>query len=385
MQKNFHLLTYRPARLVCTKGNWYVAFSAVNPATGKLKYFRKKINHVRGNKTIKREYGAALVEKLNTMLAAGWSPFLRNSESQNAALLLSDVIKKYFLKIRRDLENDNLRESTYDDYLSHLQLFQSWLKNDIFLHDIKRITILDFLDYIYIDKKRAAQTRNNYFCTLRTFFNYCYQYGYITENPTDGITILKIRDKRRKAIPDIELKQIFGWLDARPGFAWFALAADILFSCFIRPNEMAHIKIQNISFVRQTISIPGEISKNRQTQTVTITANVAARLHKLKVWEYPENFYLFGYGGNLGPGENPTNPRIFRAWWDKVRTALNLPPEYQFYSLKNSGITKMLKRVGNALEVRNQARHSSLAITNIYAAGITDGGNENLKKLDMSK
>jgi len=383
MNKNFHLLTYRPARLVSKKQNWYVAFSVVNPATGRLAYFRKKINHIK-SPAARREYGAALVQKINMMLAEGWSPFLRNTGAENSAALLSDIINKYLLKIRRDLENDNLRETTYNDYLSHLRTFQDWLQHDIFLHDIKRITLLKFLDYIYIDKKRAAQTRNNYLCTLRTFFNYCYQYQYISENPADGVGLLRVCEKRRKAIPDTELQKVFTWIDKKPGWAWFALAADLLFSCFIRPNEMSQLKINNISFSNLTITIPGEIAKNRQTQTVTITANVAARLYNLKVWEYPGDNFLFGYGKGFVPGEKPTNPRIFRAWWDKVRKALNLPPEYQFYSLKNSGITKMIKKVGNPLEVRDQARHSNIAITNIYAAGVTESGNEKLKGLDMS-
>ncbi len=69
-----------------------------------------------------------------------------------------------------------------------------------------------------------------------------------------------------------------------------------------------------------------------------------------------------------------------RAKWLQVRKALNLPDSYQLYSLKDSGITKMINLL-NVSEVRDQARHSSIAITDVYTDRGTANGNNHIKHL----
>lgn len=59
--------------------------------------------------------------------------------------------------------------------------------------------------------------------------------------------------------------------------------------------------------------------------------------------------------------------RKYRNFWNtKIVPALNFPPEYKFYSLKDSGITSMLRAGHDPLSVKEQARHSSLSITDLY-------------------
>lgn len=40
--------------------------------------------------------------------------------------------------------------------------------------------------------------------------------------------------------------------------------------------------------------------------------------------------------------------------------------EYKFYSLKDTGITDLIGQLGDPRIVRDQARHHSIAITDIY-------------------
>ena len=71
------------------------------------------------------------------------------------------------------------------------------------------------------------------------------------------------------------------------------------------------------------------------------------------------------FGRHLTPSPNKTDSRIFREEWAKVRTALHWPDSYQFYSLKDTGITDAIDRVGLTI-AKDQARHSSVATTNKY-------------------
>lgn len=53
--------------------------------------------------------------------------------------------------------------------------------------------------------------------------------------------------------------------------------------------------------------------------------------------------------------------------------------EYKFYSLKDTGITAMLRK-HDVLTVRDQTRHSSIDITNIYTPQDVRAANEKLKE-----
>ena len=75
--------------------------------------------------------------------------------------------------------------------------------------------------------------------------------------------------------------------------------------------------------------------------------------------------YLFG--DMFKPSEEWRDSKQFRDYWNRhVRKDLKLPAEYKFYSLKDTGITNMLRSNTDPISVRDQARHSSLLITNTY-------------------
>ena len=67
----------------------------------------------------------------------------------------------------------------------------------------------------------------------------------------------------------------------------------------------------------------------------------------------------------------------------KIRKILQMPDTYQFYSLKDSGITKMINLL-NVSEVRDQARHSSISITDVYTDRSKTDGNDHIKNLEFT-
>ena len=100
----------------------------------------------------------------------------------------------------------------------------------------------------------------------------------------------------------------------------------------------------------------------------------------MRLWEYPQNFYIIGKG--LKPAEIKTTPQALRKIWAQIREKLGFSDKYQFYSLKDTGITKMINYL-DIREVRDQARHSNISITDVYTDRAKNKGNENIKKLDF--
>lgn len=375
MDKNF--LEYRPAHLVKGKSNWYVAYSVTNPESGKLIVKRIKLNYIKSARQ-RKEYADELIKQVNAKLVRGFNPFWH----ENAAklVLLSDAVTDFLKARKRDVETKVIVAESFDVYRQHLRTFQAFVAEDCYLFKIKELQVNNFLDFIYIDKGLTAVTRNSYLATLRMFFAHCQRRGHISENPARDIQNLKKGVKFRAAIPDNVLQRIFNYLEVK-GEKHYLLACYLLYGCFIRPSEICSLKLANVSFKNQTIFIAAEYSKNHKNQVVTMPRNVVSLMLDLKVYAVPSGYYLIGH--DFAPGEKQCTDKILRAKWLQIRKALKLPECYQFYSLKDSGITKMINLL-NVQEVRDQARHSSIAITDVYTDRSTVNGNDHIKRLNFT-
>lgn len=74
--------------------------------------------------------------------------------------------------------------------------------------------------------------------------------------------------------------------------------------------------------------------------------------------------YLFSEG--YRPGKRLLTTRDTGRTWSNMRKALGLPDCYQFYSLKDTGITEMLEAGVPAKMVQELADHHSLEMTQKY-------------------
>lgn len=127
---------------------------------------------------------------------------------------------------------------------------------------------------------------------------------------------------------------------------------------------MTKLRLSNINLAKQTILVQDTISKNRKDGTITLPAKVIHLMLDLKIFNYPNDYYLFS--NDMKPGKEEKSEKMFRDWWARhVRKDLKLPDKYKFYSLKDTGITNMLRHY-DVLSVRDQARHSSILMTDIY-------------------
>lgn len=86
----------------------------------------------------------------------------------------------------------------------------------------------------------------------------------------------------------------------------------------------------------------------------------------IDLFRHPSQCYIFG--DKMRTCMTKASSEIFRRWWKKVRKALKWGDEYQFYSLKDSGIRDLANAAGIVI-ARDQARHTDVATTNKYLQG----------------
>lgn len=235
----------------------------------------------------------------------------------------------------------------------------------MYVYQFNREFCVHLLDHVYIERENTARTRNNYLIFLRTFSSFLVQHLYLKSKPAEGIdTIGRGRlKKERQIISPQDMQRLHDYLNENNKS--FLLICYFLHYMLIRPKEIAQLKLSSINIANQTIFIPDNISKNKRDAIVTMPAKVIQLMIDLGYFNYPSNYFIFS--ADFMPGKSWRDEKSYRDFWSKrVRTTLKFPKEYKFYSLKDTGITAMLRAGYDALSVKEQARHSSLLMTDIY-------------------
>lgn len=346
------------------KGCSYIEFYAYDPVLGGMRRKRIKTNRIKGVMK-RRQYVNDVKKRITDQLIHGWNPWIAKDDGNLDKM--EDAIKRYEAHIEKMLESGYFRKETYAGYRSNIKIMREFIKKKrptYYVYQFDRQFCVDFLDYVFIERNNGAQTRNNYLTFLRVFSGFLVEKGYMKSKPTDGVSPISKRlyQKERECIPLDVVGKVAGY--CRKHKPDFLLACYLLYYCFIRPVEMTRLKVRNFNLKECTLTIPGDCSKNKRTQTVTIPRKVIQYGVEIGVFSAPMDDYIFSY--KLKPGKEQIDPKHFRDHWENVRKALKLKKEWKFYSLKDTGITEMCDRNLATITVRDQARHSSLAITDIY-------------------
>ena len=348
-----------------------IVFYAFDPEKGELRRKRIKLNrelkHIKGRRA-KKEYVQGIVERLRDELKAGWNPWMQQSDSlvYTSWVDMNDRYKAYLAK---QLNEHNMREDTVTGYLSRHKILCEWVarerKNVRYAYQFDKRLVDAFLDYVFLDRDNTIRTRNNYLNWLKSYSSWMLGKCFIEQDPTAGIPQMKNRSgkKNRDVIPDGVLLQIHDYLEKNNRH--YLLACYLLHYLFVRPHEISCLKIEDFSLKNKTLLIHGDIAKNWQDAVVTLPMHVIDLMLDLGVFQHPGNYYLFSDG--FKPGRKYCSEKKFRDYWlNHLRKDLKFSDRYKFYSLKDTGITNMLRANTDVLSVRDQARHSSILITDIY-------------------
>lgn len=360
---------YTPPVYRQTKNCDFVEFYAYDPELGKMRRKRIKTNRIQGV-TKRKNYVRDLIKRLDDQLRHGWNPWIAGDASNLVTFV--DALSAYEAHVEKMFQSGYFRKETYAGYKSHLNILRGYVENQrpiYYVYQFDRRFCVDFLDYVFITRNNGAQTRNNYLNFLRVLSGFFVEKSYQKSRATDGINPISKRlfKKERTAIPKEKVAEIAGY--GKKKDPYFLLACYILYYCFIRPVEMTRLKIRDFNLKAGTVTVSCEISKNRETQVITLPKKVLLYAVRLGVFSAPSNSYLFSEG--LRPGLEPTTTKILRDHWEKLRKALKFKKEWKLYSLKDTGISEMLGENIAPKKVRDQARHSSLAITEIYDSHAT--------------
>ena len=368
-------IDYLPAELKANKSRWYVSYHVKNPQTGKLHRKTIKVNRVK-NLTERKRYAQKLVVEINEKLKTGWNPYIEQ-EAPRAFIKLIESLNIYLNTKTRELKN----EDTIRTYKSIVNILQNYVINikktpDLLVINFDVYFARNYADYLYNERKLSGITFNNYILKTSIIWNWFIENLYCKINPFSIIKKKKEYAKTRKIIDTETRIKLKNYLIENNDYEFLAIVL-LCFHGFIRPKEICHMKPGFINMEKKIIFLPKEFTKDDDDRVITITDELYQCLEKLNIQEISKDLYIFSE--KWKPGTKLINTRYIGKYWDKLRKILNMPMEYQFYSLKDSGIVQKFRDGINPLEIRDQAGHSTLEQTNVYAKYANQKGGEDIK------
>lgn len=272
---------------------------------------------------------------------------------------LIDLLGVFLAEKKKEVRKDTYR--SYSSFcLQFGQFLNRWYPCLPANRFDKRVAV-HFLDLKY-SAEVTPRTYNNYLKLGRTLLNWLCDHEYISDNPFARIKAKKVWRKRRTLIPCSDRQRIMDYLEKTD--REFLLYLRLICISLIRPKEVRELRCGDIELANHRIIVRGDIAKNHCDRYCVISNQIGRDLIDVMQLANRDPYEFLFYG---------RSKQHYLRKWEKLRAALNLPPEYQQYSFRDTGITDYLKHGVDALTVMQLAGHSDLKITSIYARHIDDG------------
>jgi integrase len=363
---------YRPARVVQAK-RWYVEFYQINPETRVMERFREyhNLNRIKDLKQ-RLHIASRYASELNTNKLPYGYPFVETLKKYDDLPIQEAISMALKIKSRSDRKKTG---GTYRSVVNYLMEYL--LKKGITEINIRQFTFrhaVDFLDHTVEEKNITARTFNNYRQLLTSLWNELIDRSYITDNPWSKVKKMKVTDKNRKMLSQTDAQIIMN--EAHEHSPMLFLSILLLYYCFIRPEEQRRLKVNNIDLMSGTIYIPGEISKNKRSETVTIPEAIIPALASVGLTGWHRNDFIFGKGLRPHPtiqcGANALNEahrkiihHLFQE--NKLRSITGI----SLYSWKDTGAMSLVRAGIDIYEVMKQMRHTDLSTTQKYLKSLS--------------
>lgn len=273
---------------------------------------------------------------------------------------LSNFLQEY-LNIERNFSNNTIisYKKAFQLLVEYLIKKKSFKLKDVTFTNVTREIIIDFLDYLEIEKKNSIRTRNQRLAAIKSFYQYCA----IDEiDNIDNIKkILSIHSKKEtKKIVDFlteeEVKVIFDNIDVslKKGKRNLTLLV-LLYDTAARASEIINLKVNDIHLEEKYIVLEGKGKKMRIVPIMEQT--------KILLISYL-NLFDIKSGYLFQNKNNKMNERFIR---DVINACNILEKKISPHTFRHTRAVHLLDKGVNIVYIQELLGHSSINTTMEYA------------------
>jgi integrase len=359
---------YRLARLVESKDHpWYIVFYVWNAQKGMLvrkkDYDVSKVYGISG----KRAFAKKRIADINKLLEQGYH-IDKNRHTDDKARTIN-FRKEYNVadafKTALMLTKSTKRPATYNSYSSVAGIFVDFCRSHGWdkwpVKSLTKKDVLSFLDYAQV-KGCNNTTRNKYGGYIKALMGLMVERGMLETNPASGIKKEPEETGRNIAYNADQVSKLKTAMIDHNKRLW--LFVQFIYYGFIRPAELARLKVSMIDAKTRTINMPPAITKNRKPRHVRISPGLLGAILELKLEKCRRDHYVFGY--NLETCDKPLQKNRASAAHQKLVERLDFGSDYTLYSWKHTGVVNHYKAGIDIKSLQQQLGHSNLQETSIY-------------------
>jgi site-specific recombinase XerD len=235
--------------------------------------------------------------------------------------------------------------TTMHQYTLILHRYQKFIGKPV--ENALRPEVVRYLNYLMFERKLSHTTVANILSVLRSFYSFLVQSEYMANDPTKGISSIKIDKKAPVYLTQTEIRELIDTaVEPRDN-----LIVKMLYATGVRISELVNIKKSDIDFDRDTIKVFGKGAKER---IVLIPGELSSML---RVYCEPlkDNSRLFEL-------TTRTVQRDIKLLASRAGISKHVTP----HKLRHSFATHMLQNGGNVVAIQKLLGHTSLNTTQIY-------------------
>lgn len=233
---------------------------------------------------------------------------------------------------------------------------------------LNRNIVYGFLDYLKDVRGSGNRNYNNHLNVLKSIVNELMRRDkkLFKQNPALEITELPVISQKHAAYSPDQMVAIKKEI-LHQGDSQLLLFIQFIYFTLARPNEIQHMRVEQILMDEDKIYIPAGDSKNRKGDYVDMFAPLKQIIVESGILNYPGDYYIFSR--DQKPGTWKTWNGYFRRRHNRILEALKLSEskrKYDIYSYKHSGAINLYLSGLEIIDIQTQCRHKTLNQTMEY-------------------
>ncbi len=277
-------------------------------------------------------------------------------------------IEEYELFLKTEKK---LGDNTVESYLLDLMSFLKWFNNDV------RITTKeDILNYIsFLRGNLNEKSINRHISSLKSFYSYLADMNYISINPLEDISILKVKKTLPKYLSTEEVDKLLN-IKLNTAFDYRNKAMlEVIYGTGLRVSELVKLEYSNIDFENSIVRVKGKGKKDR----IVPLGEIASYYLKTYINDYRskllnKNNYDEIFLNNHG---KPITRQGFNFILENIRKETGIEKELTPHTLRHSFATHLLEGGADIRSIQEMLGHENISTTNIYTTVVNKVLREN--------
>lgn len=284
------------------------------------------------------------------------------------------LIKEFTEYLKHEKRNSEHTLKAYNtdlhEYFEYIQQSYGDIELKAHSHQIMR----SWLSHL-LAQGLQAKTVSRKMSSLKSFFKYCLQNAYISNNPTSKLKPLKIPQRLPVFVQEKEIQNLF----TEPEFEnnYFGIRdytiLNVLYNTGIRVSELVNLKVQDIDTGNRSLKVWGKRNKERIIPVNIYMVSILKTY--LQEREQFQNKVKTNVNGNwlfLTVQGKKTYPKliydIVKKYLEQVSTIDKKSP----HVLRHSFATHLLSHGADLNAIKELLGHSNLAATQVYTHSSID-------------